>query len=369
MKVNTAPRFRILKQISVRYGLAILAVALGLLAAWPLDPLQSNQTPFLVLLCAIVFSALFCGIGPSMVALVLSLAGIRYWFLTPARTLSFHANSGLLDVLTFIFVTAVILLMAERHRRTIQNLRNAQSALGVRVKERTDELNTANGTLRQLTARLLHLQDDERRRFARELHDSVGQSLAALGMNLSLVRGDIDRMIKTANTLSDSEALVHEMSKEIRTISHLLHPPLLDEAGLRSALLWYVEGFAQRSNIQVDLHIPDDFGRLPREIETAVFRIVQECLTNVHRHSGSPVAKIRVARFSDEVLVEVADSGKGISKEKQQELATSGTPGVGIAGMRERIRQLGGTLELSSADRGTVVVVRLPISTASMAAA
>jgi len=208
---------------------------------------------------------------------------------------------------------------------------------------------------------LLQLQDDERRRIAREMHDSVGQLLAGLTMNLSAVGADIERLIKTANMVTDSAALVHEINKEVRTISHLLHPPLLDEAGLASALRWYIEGFAERSKIKVDLEFPDDFGRLSRELETAIFRTVQECLTNIHRHADSPVAKISVARTSSDVRVEVADVGKGISPEKQEEMAALGTPGVGIRGMRERLRQLGGSLDINSNGKGTVVVARLPI--------
>ena len=352
-----------------RYSLSILAVTLALLATWPLHRFQGNEAALLVALSAVVFSALYCGLGPSILAALLSIAGVQYWLLVPGHFLQFRSSSDLANLFAFLFVSAVIVVMAEKHRRTNQALRSAQQELDARVKERTHELDTVNTRLREFTARLLQLQDDERRRFARELHDSVGQTLAALNMNLSVVHNDIDHMIKTAATLADSQALVQDMSKEIRTISHLLHPPLLDEAGLLSALRWYVEGFAQRSSIEVTLDIDQDFGRLPRELETAVFRIVQECLTNIHRHSGSTIAKIRVARSEGEVLVEVADSGRGISPEKQQELATAGTPGVGIAGMRERLRQLGGSLDIKSNDRGTLVTVRLPIANASVAAA
>ena len=157
-------------------------------------------------------------------------------------------------------------------------------------------------------------------------------------MNLAAVGADIERLIKTASMVTDSSALVHEINKEVRTISHLLHPPLLDEAGLASALRWYIEGFAERSKIKVDLEFPEDFGRLSRELETAIFRTVQECLTNIHRHAESSIAKIRITRTASDVRVEVADGGKGISPEKQEEMATIGTPGVGIRGMRERLR-------------------------------
>jgi signal transduction histidine kinase len=151
------------------------------------------------------------------------------------------------------------------------------------------------------------------------------------------------------------------MVTEVRTISHLLHPPLLDEAGLSSALRWYVDGFSQRSGIKVQLDMPDNFRRLPGELETAVFRVVQESLTNIHRHSGSPTAKIRVRERDHDVLVDVEDHGKGIPPEKRQLMASSGTPGVGVRGMQERLRQLGGTLQIESDESGTVVMARLPI--------
>jgi signal transduction histidine kinase len=238
-----------------------------------------------------------------------------------------------------------------------------------RVLERTAELNAANQSLRHLSARLLQMQDEERRRIARELHDSVGQTLAALSMNLTTVRADIERLKKTAGTLADSEALVEEMTKEVRTISHLLHPPLLDEAGLASALRWYIEGFAQRSKIQVDLELPEDFDRLSQESETTIFRMVQEALTNIHRHSGSKLAKVRIYRSESGVRVEVEDRGKGMATEKQIELASTGTPGVGIRGMRERLRQLGGDLEIRSNREGTTVVAHLPLTNVSTTAA
>src|SRR5579859_1386876 len=147
----------------------------------------------------------------------------------------------------------------------------------------------------------------------------------------------------------------------VRTISHLLHPPLLDEAGLSSALRWYVDGFGQRSGIVVDLDLPQDLERLPSELETAIFRVVQECLTNIHRHSESAVAKIRLRHRDNQILVDVQDEGKGIPPEKKEQMASSGTPGVGIRGMRERIRQLGGTLEIHSDGSGTLVAARLPV--------
>lgn len=222
----------------------------------------------------------------------------------------------------------------------------------------------AEENLRELSARLLQLQDEERRRIARELHDSTGQLLAALNMSLMPLQENEHRLEPEARkAINESLRIVSELTSEVRTMSHLLHPPLLDEAGLSSAIRWYVEGFSERSKIRVMLRIPDDIGRLPRELETAAFRIIQECLTNVHRHAASPSVSIRISRVSDEVQIEVRDEGKGISPAKRAELDLPGKAGVGLRGMKERVRQLGGTLEISSRqDRsGTVVTACLRI--------
>ena len=217
---------------------------------------------------------------------------------------------------------------------------------------------------------LLQLQDEERRRLARELHDSAGQLLAALNMILTPLESEAGRT--TANvetTIKESLTLVDQLSRELRTISYLLHPPLLDEAGLSSALRQYLEGFMERSKIEVRFECPEDFGRLHQDLETAVFRVVQECLTNIHRHSGSPVAGVRLSRSDHEVRLEVADQGKGIPPEKRKAMDSGGMAGVGIRGMRERIRQLGGSLEINSDTRGTITSVWLPIPDAPSAAA
>jgi two-component system, NarL family, sensor kinase len=156
--------------------------------------------------------------------------------------------------------------------------------------------------------------------------------------------------------------LVEQVSLEIRTISHLLHPPLLDIAGLVSALRWYVDGFSERSKIKVDLDVPSDFGRLPDEVEIAIFRIVQECLTNIHRHSGSATTNITLSREDDRVTIQVRDDGKGIPKERQRELLESGRAGIGFGGMRERLRQLEGNLEIQSEGRGTTIIAKLKVA-------
>ena len=246
---------------------------------------------------------------------------------------------------------------------SLSPLQTAEGVLVTSAIRNITERKQAELSLRELSGQLLHLQDEERRHIARELHDSAGQVLAALSMKLSPLadggcRGpDSDRAIK------ESLDLIDELSTEIRTISHLLHPPLLDEVGLSSALSLYLEGFAERSKIKVDLEIPNDFGRLSSDVETTVFRVVQECLTNIHRHSGSPVAKVVVSRGDHDLRVEVQDEGKGISSHKRREVEMPGKAGVGIRGMRERVRQLGGSLEINSPanGKGTVIVARLPV--------
>lgn len=237
-------------------------------------------------------------------------------------------------------------------------LSQVKSSIGVLVTDLT-----AHKQLAELAARLQGMQDEERRRIARELHDSVGQLLAAVGMNIGIVRAQAHKLDdKGARAVSDNYMLVEQVTREIRTISHLLHPPLLDMAGLASALRWYVDGFSERSKIKIEMEIPSDFGRLSSEIEIAVFRVVQECLTNIHRHSGSSTAAIRIHQEGDQLIIQVRDSGKGISPEKQREFSTSTLGGVGFSGMRERLKLLGGKLEIQSGATGTTVTATLRVA-------
>ncbi|MGH9528832.1 MAG: ATP-binding protein [Terriglobales bacterium] len=249
------------------------------------------------------------------------------------------------------------------------SLVQAHEHLEQQVRERTAELeeqiaerNRAEASLRELSGRLLRLRDDEQRRLARELHDSVGQMLAAISMNIAVVAGDKSLSPSSQKAVAQNRALIEQISSEIRTISHLLHPPLLDEVGLASGVRWYLDQFAERSNMKVDLQLDENFGRLPSELETALFRLVQESLTNVHRHSESPTASVRVTRSAHEITLEVSDEGKGIPKEKIWEIEMGGgASGVGLSGMRERVRQLGGEFEVRSNGKGTTVSARLPL--------
>jgi signal transduction histidine kinase len=246
-------------------------------------------------------------------------------------------------------------------------LKLVRDELEGRVQQRTAELRAAEAGLRMLSGRLMHLQDEERRRIARELHDSSGQALAALSMCLSMVERESDKLSQRAGrNLSDATLLVRELSQELRTMSHLLHPPLLDEAGLESALRWFVEGFAQRSGINVDLELAPELGRLSKEMEIAIFRIVQESLANVHRHSGSKTAQVRVGREAQKATLEICDQGHGLSANGHAEPSGPAVPGVGIQGMRERVRQLGGHFEIQSSEGSTIVRAAIPLRAAEI---
>jgi PAS domain S-box-containing protein len=218
----------------------------------------------------------------------------------------------------------------------------------------------AEEAARNLSGRILSLQDEERRRIARGLHDSLGQYLTAIKMSLDLLSTTEGRQAAVASECSE---IVDKRLTETHTISHLLHPPLLDEAGLRSALQWYVDGFAQRSDIQVKLDLPTELGRLDTDIETALFRVVQEALTNVHRHSSASEVDIRLIVDAKHIQLDASDNGKGIPKDRLQRVLESGSgTGVGLAGMRERVRDLGGSMEIKSDDAGTTIVISIPLT-------
>jgi signal transduction histidine kinase len=211
---------------------------------------------------------------------------------------------------------------------------------------------------RALSARLLTLQDQERRKFARELHDSVGQHLAATKMGLSLLQSKLPG----DSTLTDCLRMVDDSISETRTISHLLHPPLLDEAGLNSASRWFVEGFGQRSGIHTKLNIGDGIERLPEIVELVLFRVLQESLTNVHRHSGAANAEVSLNALGENAVLRVKDDGKGLPANVLQNLRESGAGiGVGLAGMTERIHEIGGRLEIISSAAGTEIVASVPV--------
>ena len=216
----------------------------------------------------------------------------------------------------------------------------------------------AEDEVRQLSAHLLRSQDEERLRIGRELHDSTGQELAAVAMNLGLVQQHSSiRDVTVENLLADSQAIIDLCQRELRTLSYRLHPPVLDAVGLVGAVQEYADGFTQRSGIEVTLDANPTLGRLPADTERALFRVVQESLGNVHRHSRSRTATIRITREDANVVLEVVDQGRGMHIRDD---GTVPKVGVGLAGMRERVRQLGGRFEIESSERGTTVRAIVP---------
>jgi signal transduction histidine kinase len=228
------------------------------------------------------------------------------------------------------------------------------------VKENTERRH-AEESMHRLSARLLQLQDEERRHIARELHDSTAQTLYGLAIKLRLVaQSERPPDPKSDQLLAESRQLADQCLSEMRTMAYLLHPPSLDELGLLPACRSLVKGFTERSQILVDLKVPPDLDRLPREMETALFRVMQESLSNIHRHSGSKTACIQLSENDHEIRLEVSDQGRGLVREMVDRVIDETQLGVGIAGMRERIRQLGGQLEIRSSSKGTTVIAVLP---------
>jgi len=239
----------------------------------------------------------------------------------------------------------------------------AQQALEREIVERQEaqeRLHDSEKSLRDLSVHLLRTQDEERRRIGRDLHDSLGQYLAVLKMKLDTLASGSREV--PAQELGQCISLVEDSIREVRTISHLLYPPMLEETGLTAAIPWFLDGFSTRSGIKTTFEVAADFGRLPREVELAMFRVLQESLTNVHRHSGSQIAHVRLLSKDGRSTLEVADEGKGVPAGilKATDQDWTKALGVGLRGMSERMRQLGGTLKLASSQQGTTVSASVP---------
>ena len=248
----------------------------------------------------------------------------------------------------------------------VPELLRAKVSVFADLHRKTRQMELLNRELRTLSTRLIATQDEERRHIARDLHDSVGQLVAALSMNNGSALREADKLnLESAGVLRQNTLLVEQLSKEIRTISHVLHPPLLDEIGLMPAIKLFAEGFAERSNVEVAVELSPEIGRLAPNMEISIFRIVQECLTNVYRHSGSKTAHIKIWPSQEKLLiVQVCDEGRGIPLEDRISMSLGTNQGVGLSGMRERVRELGGTLEVQSNENGTTVTAALPLVTA-----
>lgn len=451
---NTGPAFR--------YAIAIFVAAAALYLRYLLTPLLGSRNPYHTVWVAVVFSAWYCGFGPSIVATVLETLGVWYWFLPPQHSFAIQNRSDAYGLVGFMVFSGAIIALGESNRRgfaarsglaaivdssndaiigislkgvitswnkgaerlfgysaeeavgqhirvivppelqsedamIIERLRRGES-IGhfetVRVRKDGTKLDVslaisptkdsigrvvgASKVMRDITdqkqaeeavkekelsARLRKLQDEERRRMARELHDGVGQLLAAMSMNASKIKCEEANLSpEGARCATENYRLVEQVSRDIRTMSYLMHPPLLDEMGLDFALKWYIDGFSERSKIATNLEVPEDWVRLPQDHELCLFRFVQECLTNIHRHSRSTTARVKLLRSPGEIRLEVNDEGKGLTPETQAKITSGETVGVGLRGMRGRVKELGGSMEIRSNGHGVTVIAMVPLA-------
>ncbi|HEY1263503.1 MAG TPA: histidine kinase [Terriglobales bacterium] len=261
-------------------------------------------------------------------------------------------------------ISLIITDLSEQKGRELE-LARINETLAQEVEQRMcaeEALRRDEESLRQLSGRLLQLQDEERRRIARDLHDTTGQKVVGLTLELNLATQHSESFSPSVRrALANCISLADQISSEIRTLSYVLHPPLLDEIGLLSATRWFVDGFVRRSNIQVEVLAPARLERMPQEMELTLFRLLQESLTNVHRHSGSPTAEVVFEVADDQITLEVKDKGAKQDHGFDGKDRIGEMMGVGIRGMRERVRQLGGQLDLISSDGGTTMRARLPL--------
>ncbi len=392
--LNPIPR----QFVSRRYSIAVACSVLAVILRWLLDPVLGHVAFYVTIHIVVAYCAIVCGYAPAIVTALIGFLGILYWFVDPRHSLAAFRPSEIHGVVGFFLLTIVLIALGEavrskqlRLNHTVEALthevaekqqaqhalRAAHDELEQRVDARTRELSQAlsrletemavrertEEQLRYLSLRLMTLQDEERRHIARELHDTCGQTLAALKMSIALIRQLDNSRPELQVLVDDLNALADEALQEVRTTSYLLHPPLLDEAGIASAARWFLEGFARRSGIDLEVDIPEKMERPDRHYEIVLFRVLQESLTNVHRHSGASAASVRLQCDKGHLQLEISDNGKGIPQERLNSLSnSSNSTGVGIAGMRERVRELGGHLEVRSAGIGTSIHVSLPIS-------
>jgi signal transduction histidine kinase len=355
------------KKTLLYYLIGALAAIAALLLREILGPAFGPHYPYLTIWLAVIFVAWYCGIGPSILAITIDALGVWYWFLPPYGSFYGKDRAEYLGISGFLLFSCVIIIVGESNRRLFlkqrqaeQQLQRAKEELKERVKERTAELQQSHDAARRLSAKILFLQDEERRHIARELHDSLGQYLTALKIDLDTF-GAVSPMQE--RLIAECIDIVQQCLAETRTMSHLLHPPLLDERGFGSATRLFVDGFSRRSGVAVHLDLPVDFEtRLPQNVEIALFRAVQEALTNIHRHSGASSVDVSLSVGAVQARLAIQDNGKGSSAEALRALRDGiSEDGVGLAGMRERLRDLGGALEIRSNASGTTIMITVPI--------
>jgi signal transduction histidine kinase len=360
---------------AARYVVALLITVAALAVRELLNPVLGDLGPFLSVYVALTVVSVYLGAGPATLTALLGLLGSTRFFMAQDH-FSFDSRFDFAYAVGYLLVAATIIVLAERGRRALAQVKAARDTLEEKVEVRTQELQIALSKLqdemrvrseadearRKLSAHMLNLQDEERRRIARELHDSMGQTLAALKMTVSPLASAAPSGSNTSKRLDEAVELIDDAIRETRTLSHLLHPPMLDELGFAAAANWYVTGFARRSGIDVKLELPEE-QRFPDSTELTLFRVLQESLTNILRHSESKSAEVCLEISGNEAILSVRDYGKGIPVERLETFMKSGTDvGVGLGGMRERVKDLGGKLEVQSPGVGTKVKVTLPFT-------
>jgi signal transduction histidine kinase len=341
------------RRVYARYLATILSLVAAFSLTWSARSLF-EEAFYSLFLVAVMFSSWYGGLTPGLIAVLFSVLALDMFFAPPqlSRVLT---PDDFIHLGTFLLAAGLINHLNRARMNAEARLMESHTQLQMREAERTADLE-------RLSAQLLDLQDEERRRTARMLHETVAQGLAALKMDLAVVR----RSRRTNSSVPDKAleeaiSLADNCIRQVRTVSYLLHPPLLDETGLAAALQWYVAGFEQRSGVKTGLHLPETIGRLSRQIETTVFRIVQECLTNIHRHSKSSTADVGIRDTDKTVIAEISDQGRGMPAQSlNRKTGSIALFGVGIMGMQERVKQLGGHMEIESSDKGTTVRVILP---------
>ncbi len=384
------------RSVMLRFALAVATAALAILVRGLLDSVLGHVAFYATVYMTVAFCAIVSGLFPAVLNAALGFCGIFYFFVDPRHSLSIPP-SEVHGVVGFVLVCAVLIVLgvanrnkqlrlnsslqaltteANERRRAEEELQKAQRELEQRVQERTRELSQAlarlkseigvreqtEDQLRRLSVRLMTLQDSERRRIARDLHDTAGQTLSAMKLTIASLQEMSAGQPVLSQLLDDLNSLTDQTLKEVRTTSYLLHPPLLDEAGFASAARWFVDGFAKRSGIQVSCDIPEKLSRAPADCELVLFRVLQESLTNVHRHSSASAAIVTLVPEADRLQLEIRDNGHGIPEENLRRLRESSDhAGVGISGMRERVRELGGDFQIQSDTAGTCVKVSLPV--------
>lgn len=359
------------------YAVALVVTTIAVLIRWALNPILGDSVPWITLFPSVAFVAFNFSVGPSVMSVALGLIAVDRFIAPISGPLAVPRQNAAMSII-FIAGCGLLIVFGESRQRNLRKLyrseaelKKAQEELQHKVEERTRELssnlallqsaikmrNRAEEELRKLSARLLRVQDEERRRIARELHDSTGQTLSVMKFTLAKLA---ENAPNSGHLIAELEALTNQAITEVRTTSYLLHPPLLDELGFAAAARWFVEGFAQRSGIEAKFDLEDV--RLPKDIELTFFRVLQESLTNVIRHSGSRVAEIRFWSEGDIAMLCVKDYGRGIPSEKLRDFREMGPcVGVGLAGMHERVRDLRGDLDIESNGLSTSITAKVPM--------